>query len=441
MMLSGFMTNKISVFALAAIAACISCNKLSSLSSGNEAGAQPTATAPTSAPVAAGAAPSAGDDLVGLASGSLVVQRAKAVGKSGEAWYLFDEDATTGWQSEAGHALEPTVIELGDRSKISSLVIDTGHVEIDARLPKEILFEVSDTSATAGFKPIATATLAAQMKDGQSFPVSAQVPGRWLRMTIKSMQEPGKDIAQIMEVRAYGERVAKDPPIDVTGTYAFGSPAPTIWHLKQEGTTVTGCFDGGKGMFTGGVEGHVLRFTYATESVTGPAIAVFGKNDMFVGYWQANSTVTEHPTMETDEGVKKSTQPGTCPEPWKPPQDALGSELKQKGRLRIYGILFDTDSDVIKPESKAAIDQVTAMLKANADVKLTVEGHTDSTSTAAHNLDLSKRRASAVKASLVKAGIDAARLDPVGLGQTKPIATNATALGRAANRRVELAKK
>jgi outer membrane protein OmpA-like peptidoglycan-associated protein len=72
---------------------------------------------------------------------------------------------------------------------------------------------------------------------------------------------------------------------------------------------------------------------------------------------------------------------------------------------------------------------------------VTVEGHTDATSTPEHNQDLSTRRANAVKQALVSAGIDASRLETAGLGSTQPLTTNDTALGRAANRRVELVKK
>jgi outer membrane protein OmpA-like peptidoglycan-associated protein len=79
--------------------------------------------------------------------------------------------------------------------------------------------------------------------------------------------------------------------------------------------------------------------------------------------------------------------------------------------------------------------------EAHADWKVTIEGHTDSTSTHDHNQTLSEKRAAAVKAYLVKAGIAADRLDTAGLAETKPIAPNTDALGRAQNRRVELAKR
>jgi outer membrane protein OmpA-like peptidoglycan-associated protein len=89
---------------------------------------------------------------------------------------------------------------------------------------------------------------------------------------------------------------------------------------------------------------------------------------------------------------------------------------------------------------KPTLDRIAALLKAKADWKLTIEGHTDSTATPEHNLQLSKRRAEAVKAYLQTAGIDAGRLKAVGLGATKPVASNDTGTGRAQNRRVELVK-
>ena len=119
----------------------------------------------------------------------------------------------------------------------------------------------------------------------------------------------------------------------------------------------------------------------------------------------------------------------------------MANELKSKGRLRLYGINFDSDSDVLRDESKPTLDQIAAMLKSAADLKLTIEGHTDSTATPEHNQDLSTRRANAVKQYLVTKGIDGGRLDAAGFGATKPVASNDTPLGRAANRRVELAKK
>ena len=116
--------------------------------------------------------------------------------------------------------------------------------------------------------------------------------------------------------------------------------------------------------------------------------------------------------------------------------------IMSTGRYVTYGILFDTNSDRLKPESAAVIKSIAAGLQANADLKLKIEGHTDSSGDAALNLDLSKRRADAVKQVLVaQFQIDVVRLTTDGLGATKPLESNDTPQGRAQNRRVEFVKE
>jgi outer membrane protein OmpA-like peptidoglycan-associated protein len=115
--------------------------------------------------------------------------------------------------------------------------------------------------------------------------------------------------------------------------------------------------------------------------------------------------------------------------------------ITSTGRYACRGILFDTDSDRIKPESAPVIRQIARILEANASLQVRIEGHTDSVGDAAHNLDLSKRRAEAVRAALVgQFNIDGARLSATGLGATKPVEPNDTPQGRAQNRRVELVR-
>ena len=147
-----------------------------------------------------------------------------------------------------------------------------------------------------------------------------------------------------------------------------------------------------------------------------------------------------------DNGLLKkiSNNVGSCPH-WKlaglKGGNVIATNLAQTGRVRLYGITFDSDSDRLRPEAKPTLDQIVAALRANGDWKIKVEGYTDSTSTPPHNQDLSTRRAAAAKSFLAGAGIGdgAHRVGGVWAGQA--VASSETSLGRAQNRRVEIVKK
>ncbi len=117
----------------------------------------------------------------------------------------------------------------------------------------------------------------------------------------------------------------------------------------------------------------------------------------------------------------------------------LGDELARVGFVALHGIHFETDSDVMRPDSRPALDQLAAMLGYHADLDVFVVGHTDSVGRYEYNLDLSQRRAESIVNELVQHyDITAERLTPVGIGPVSPVASNATEAGRARNRRVEL---
>ncbi len=101
-------------------------------------------------------------------------------------------------------------------------------------------------------------------------------------------------------------------------------------------------------------------------------------------------------------------------------------------------INFDTGRDTIRPESAHIVGEIAQVLNAHPELKrIRVEGHTDNVGGRGYNLDLSKRRARAVVRALVQRGVAAGRLEPEGYGFERPVESNATALGRAKNRRVE----
>ena len=101
-------------------------------------------------------------------------------------------------------------------------------------------------------------------------------------------------------------------------------------------------------------------------------------------------------------------------------------------------VTFDTNSTVLRPGLQSEINRVAGVLNQYPNTLVRVEGHTDSTGTDAYNMDLSNRRAMAVKNLLVQRGIADSRIEAVGYGETLPVATNDTETGRQRNRRVEI---
>jgi outer membrane protein OmpA-like peptidoglycan-associated protein len=119
----------------------------------------------------------------------------------------------------------------------------------------------------------------------------------------------------------------------------------------------------------------------------------------------------------------------------------MRSKLMTEGKLITYGIYFDVNKDVVKPESFGTLKGIADVLKENPDVRVKIVGHTDNDGADAANLDLSKRRGASVKDELVKTfGIEASRLETDGMGETKPVAPNDTPVNKALNRRVEFIK-
>lgn len=116
-------------------------------------------------------------------------------------------------------------------------------------------------------------------------------------------------------------------------------------------------------------------------------------------------------------------------------------KLLNEGKFSTTGIYFNSGSAVIKPESHGVIKEIAEVLKENGSLKVRITGHTDSDGSSDLNMKLSAQRAAAVKAYLGKQfGIAAARMETDGKGATAPVADNATAEGKAQNRRVEFTR-
>ncbi len=125
-----------------------------------------------------------------------------------------------------------------------------------------------------------------------------------------------------------------------------------------------------------------------------------------------------------------------------PKENKLADELEKTGRAKVYDLYFDFRSAKLRPESDKVLKEIAQVMQEHPDWKLSVEGNTDNIGGNAYNLDLSKRRAAAVKQALVTSyDIAPDRLTTTGFGESHPIDTNDTMEGRARNRRVELAKE
>ncbi len=121
---------------------------------------------------------------------------------------------------------------------------------------------------------------------------------------------------------------------------------------------------------------------------------------------------------------------------------AASLQVKEEPRGTVItlpsNVLFATAKWQLLPGAMSKLDAVAAALKEQPDVTITVEGHTDSQGTDASNLELGKKRAESVRAYLESKGVPKEQLSAVGIGESRPIGDNATATGRAQNRRVEI---
>jgi hypothetical protein len=384
-------------------------------------------------------------NLLSWGAGALVVEAPPSYSNTGQwsADALLDEHPDTGWASPAGDITPKVFIfELANRSEITSLAFDTSQVETRERGAKDLKVEISDSKA-GGFTEIARPSLAPVM-DHQKFALKTPASGRYLRLTVLNNWGDNQYL-EIMDVYAYGRALATRPLTDNSGTFSstYGD-----FHMQQSGATVNGCYTANNGLIeNGGFDGRVLRFTWSEGEVApgerhgGPAILMFADDGQsFSGFWWSEGS-SNGMYSGVWSGKRSSRTIGSCPY-WKPGTgNEVMKQLQSEGRARLYGILFDTDSDHLKDESKPTLDKLVAAARTQPTWNFAIEGHTDNVGGDAHNQTLSEKRAASVKAYLVNAGVAANRLTTQGFGSSRPVSSNDTALGRSQNRRVEIVKK
>lgn len=354
---------------------------------------------------------------------------------------LIDEHVGSGWATR-NKDLTPKVFvfELAERSTINSLEFSSAQVErAPSTAAKDVKVEIGDSQG-GPFAVIATPTLAGG-KDHQRFPLKAPATGKFIRFTVNNNYGDAQNL-ELMEFSAYGKPLVKRNLPDMSGTYSssFGK-----FHLQQSGAAIRGCYESHNGLIEGTIDGRVLRAHWSEGADNSPSssagLTVLVFNDAgkaYKGLYFRDGTEGAPRGEWNGEFLSKTI--GSCPN-WNPAGNQVEDQLKTKGRARLYGILFDTDSDRIKPESKPTLDALIATAKAQPTWNFEIEGYTDNVGGDAHNQTLSDKRAASVKAYLVTAGVVPGRMITHGYGAAKPVSSNETELGRSQNRRVELVKK
>jgi len=443
-----------------------SCQSLSSNnradSNANQANNSNAAATPTAAPQASPDSNSKepnGENLLSLSTGAFVV-KASSANHTYSDFNEFDliDDHVGGYAgqiSKKGDTSGEYVIALPEKISLDTLEFWGHDFPGNKEMAKDVEVQMSDTADDSGFQTIATVTLDnPDLVKRQTFPVSNKVPGRWLKLILKN--NFGGDSVSLSEIRGYGQRLTQTPAHDISGTYGtnlyYGDGKSTKIFLKQTGTAVEGCVaavdSSGKVTRTeqllsnGGMANNGLLLFTQEKLIDGkvdethPAIFVFSPDHKRIYSRITTASNSQYATI----GTRISDDMGQCPQ-WTTKTSSLAGDLEKSNRVTLYGINFDTDSDVIRPESFATLDKIVDLAKEKPDWKFGIEGHTDSVADDVYNQKLSERRANAVKAYLVKAGVAENRLDAAGMGETKPVADNSTGIGRAQNRRVELVRK
>lgn len=235
----------------------------------------------------------------------------------------------------------------------------------------------------------------------------------------------------LADLAVYGRRTAPRAKIDFTGQWEtdFGP-----MKLVQQGGRISGCYSDGSFLIEGVAEGPIFFGTYTENQVTGAmALALTAEGDL-AGVYGTDITGKDRNTRW--DGRKVAGTGPACGA-----RNTIQETLEKNGRVALRGILFDTGKDVIKSESVPVLQLLASAIKEGAAAGYLIEGHTDDRGGEASNQTLSEKRAASVKAWLVSHGVDAAKLKPVGYGQTRPAMDNVSEAGRAANRRVEVAIK
>lgn len=290
-----------------------------------------------------------------------------------------------------------------------------------------------------------TVTSAAHVKDDSGTP-------RWVRVT---RTERGPDLR---EARTQVLGFHTDDPTTLPGTTTLGPSLAVVEDLRVHGRARVVVRNYASRRDNAGTLQReppgVVSFPVLLNGrrVSLPAIAARGQLGVPGSMRPWEVLVLDHPTHPFTLKVAYGAEgagPGS-PAEWRRQvvridfpegQPSMEKELAEACRVRVPGIYFEFDSDVLNPASEPRVEWIADLLRRHQDWTVTIEGHTDSIGGASYNAGLSARRAASLKRALIqRRGVTGGRLQTKGLGSSQPVEPNATPEGRARNRRVELVR-
>lgn len=199
--------------------------------------------------------------------------------------------------------------------------------------------------------------------------------------------------------------------VALVATTMFAVGCQTLQSNKAKGAVIGAAAGGAAGAVIGHATGSTARGAIIGAAVGGTAGAIIG-HQMDQKAKQIAASVPGATVTRVGEGLVVTFE---------------------------SGLLFNFDSDQLRPEARENLDNLAANLSDFGDSNLLLVGHTDSVGTSTYNQSLSERRSRAVAEYLIAKGVAASRIQTTGRGETEPIASNDTDAGRQQNRRVEVA--
>lgn len=426
----------------------------------------------------------AAQDLALAANGGhLVYFSSQYDDSSWRAANLIDGSADHGWSGQSGGG--QTVIigfKDGRLAEIEDVLINPYSRESPNNWAKDVEILASDGYPFRGYRSLGQMTLAQEGRN-QLFTLPAPVEARYVK--VRFLSNHGGGFMQAGAIQVMGTLVAGAPPAprwtDLAAASAGGTIASHSSQYDEGSWAVANLLSSdGKSQWSGTSSGSQEVVVGLARAALISDVAVDNYSRESDANWAQGVSieVSASSPYKGFQPVGRLTLPRTgdlhtltLPEPMTAqyvkvlfgtnhgggfmqaarvcvfateaaPSGELARQLQETGRAVVREIHFAFNSADILPDSEAVLRQIAEVLEADPALELVIEGHTDGVGGAEFNLELSRRRAEAVRAWLVeRSGVAAARLATAGYGLTRPVADNSTEDGRALNRRVELVRK